>query len=348
MESRLQNRSENLEIPSSRSAGGGISALDMIVPPQVVPLLLLLLIVAPIVLLTGESLFVPLLESVRVLMTISPGEANLGHLPTYFYIKLVAFLLLSFLGGFQLLMRIKTIYYTAWAQGFPRPDSLHVDYQTDCDRGILALLQWKLYQICMIVLPPIGMAALTFLVGAIELYLFNTFGDMAFVGLSIQLTIELFLIMMLGLFTGFAFLNSIWTSLTSLFGDVVAVTEPDLPNPLIMQRCGRIAFSSPYVYVLFPAYLVLAVAIIGEVVWLLSEVDVHQLISFQANVPMILLLEVVTLAAYLGFNFFKFYTYHHGLSLYYSKLPPQLKECFTPPPPAQNNSYTPDAQPTFY
>lgn len=335
MSSRSQSH-QSYEIPPTLPAG--ISALEMILPPQVVPLLLLLLIVAPIVLLTGESLFVPLFESLRTMFTMAPGgDTSLGHLPTYFYIKLLAFLLLSFLGGFQLLMRIKTVYYTTWARAFPRPHSLHVDYQTNGDRGMMALVQWKLYQILVITMPPILMAGLTFLVGIICLYFFNTFGDMAFVGLSIQLTIELFLVMMLGLFTVFAGLNSIWTSLTSLFGDVVAVTEPDLPNPIIMQRCGRIAFSSPYVYVLFPTYLLLVVATLAEVVWLLTDVDIHQLISFQANVPMILMLEVVTLAWYLGFNYFKFYTYHHGLSIYYSKLPPQLKECFTPPPPGGSN-----------
>jgi hypothetical protein len=310
-----------------------VTLFDMILPPPVVPLLLLLLLVAPIVLLTAESLFIPLWEWVQShLLSTSGGDAVFGDLPTYFFIKLGTFLILSFLGGFQLLLRIKTIYYATWAKAFPRPHTLHVDYQTDSNRGMMALIQWKLYQLVMICLPPIGMGTVTFLVGLVELYLFNTFSDLSFVGLSIQLTVELFLIMMLGLFTLFAFLNSGWVALTSLFGDVVAVTEPDLPNPIIMQRCGRIAFSSPYVYVLFPAYLLLVLTVFGEVGWLLQDVDIHQLISFQANVPLILGLEVVTLAWYLCFNFLKFYTYHHGLSIYYSKLPPQLKECFSPPP----------------
>jgi hypothetical protein len=138
--------------------------------------------------------------------------------------------------------------------------------------------------------------------------------------------------MMLSLFTLFAFLHSIWTSLTSLFGDVIAVTEPDLPNPLVMQRCGRIAFASSYVYILFPVFFLFVAAVVGEVAWLLMDVDIHQFISFKANVPLILLMEVVTLAWYLGFNFFQFYTYHHGLMNYYAKLPPQLKECFSAPP----------------
>lgn len=308
-----------------------VSILDMVLPTQAIPLLGLLLIVAPIVLLTGESLILPLIEWMRIRMTVV-GEVPFGDLPTYFFIKLITFLILAFLGGFQLLLRIKAIYYTSWAKAFPRPHALHCDYQTDSTNGVAALVQWKLYQMAMIILPPIVMSGVTFLVGLIELYLFNTFSDLSFVGLSIQLTIELFLIMMLGLFTLFAFLHSIWTALTTLFGDVIAVTEPDLPNPLVLQRCGRIAFASNYVYLMFPLFLLFVAAVIGEISWLLMDVDIHQFISFKANVPLILAMEIVTLVWYLGFNFFQFYTYHHGLMTYYAKLPPQLKECFTPPP----------------
>lgn len=311
----------------------------MILPPRAIPLLLLLLIVTPIVILTAESLFIPLLDWARTRMMAPTGtlEATMNDLPTYFFIKLAAFIILSFLGGFQLLLRIKSIYFTTWAKAFPRPHNLHVDYQADNDRGMLALIQWKLYQVGMIVLPPLVMGTITFVVGMVELYLFNSFGELSFIALSVQLTIELFLIMMLGLFTLFAFFNSIWTAMTSLFGDIVAVTEPDLPNSIILQRCGRIAFSSPYSYVLIPAYLLLVVGVLGETAWLLSAVDIHQFISFQANVPFIVGMEVATLAWYLGFNYFKFFTYHHGLSLYYKKLPAQLKECFSAPPQSNSN-----------
>lgn len=325
----------------SPSLPAGVSVLDMILPPQVIPLLVLLLIITPVVILTGESLIVPLFEWVRTRIMIAAGqEPSFGDLPSYFFIKLAAFMILSFLGGFQLLLRIKTIYFAAWAKAFPRPHTLHVDYQSDANQGMAALIQWKLYQFAIVSLPPIVMATITFLVGLVELYLFNTFSDLSFIGLSVQLTVELFLIMMLGLFTLFACLNSIWTALTSLFGDIVAVTEPDLPNPLILQRCGRIAFSSPYVYILFPIYLILVAGVLGEVIWLLGAVDIPQFISFKANVPLIMGMELLTVIWYLGFNFFKFYTYHHGLSLYYSKLPPQLKECFSAPPPRGSRSHS--------
>jgi|GEM_PF-2681785 len=310
----------------------GWGALGLIFPPAAIPLLILLLIVAPIVLLTAESLFVPLLHWAQYHMVSQAADASYGDLPSYFFIKLGAFVILSFLGCFQLILRIKSIYFTTWSRLFPRPHSLHVDYQRDTNRAMVALIQWKLYQVAFIVLPPLLLTTFTAIVGLVELYIFNTFSDITFIAMSVQLTIELFLIMMLGLFTVFAYFNSAWTALTSLFGDVVAVTEPDLANSIILQRCGRIAFSTPWVYVLFPCYLILVILVIGEISWLIEAVDIHEFISLQANIGGIFLLEILTLAAYLGFNFFKFYTYHVGLTNYYRKLPPQLKECFSPPP----------------
>jgi hypothetical protein len=146
-------RYESGMTPSLRS---GVSILEMILPAQAIPLVLLLLIVAPIVLLTAESLIVPLLEWTRNRLMVA-GDVPLAELPTYFFIKLITFLILSFLGGFQLLLRIKAIYYATWAKAFPRPHPLHCDYQTDASAGMLALVQWKLYQVAVIVLPPIVM-----------------------------------------------------------------------------------------------------------------------------------------------------------------------------------------------
>ena len=328
----MQDRFESPRDEGGAYRPSALGFLDMVLPAPAIPLLALLLIVAPIVLLTAESLFVPLYEWGQLHLMSSNGDVPYGALPAYFFIKLATFLILAFLGGFQLLLRIKTIYYTTWARAFSRPHPLHVDYQTDSNRGMVALVQWKLYQASLIVLPPVVMGSVTFMLGLLELYLFNTFSDLSFIGLSVQLTVELFLIMMLGLFTLFTLLNSVWTALTSLFGDVIAVTEPDLANSIIMQRCGRIAFSSPLVYLLLSAYLLLVLAVIGEVSWLIQAVDIHQFISFQSNTAFIVLLELITLAAYIGFNFLKFYTYHQGLSVYYRKLPPQLTECFTPQP----------------
>src|SRR6476660_559243 len=99
MNSHSQSKA-SYEVPPSLPAG--ITAFDMILPPQVIPLLLLLLLVTPIVILTAESLFIPLAEWMRTRI-MAPSSPDV---PIYFFLKLLAFLVLSFLGGFQLLLRI--------------------------------------------------------------------------------------------------------------------------------------------------------------------------------------------------------------------------------------------------
>lgn len=348
---RIQQTQANPSSPAYTTDGGfvppmslpdGMTWWEMLLPPTAAPLLALLLVVVPIVLLSAESLLIPLFEWMKDRFTLSPADAlGFGELPPHFFLKLITFAVLAFLGSFQLLLRIKTIYYGTWAKAFPRPHPLHVDYQSNSERGMIALIQWKLFQIALIVLPPLVMASLTVMVGMVMLYLFNTFNELSFVGLSVQFTVELFLILMLGMFTGLAFLNSLWVAITSLFGDVIAVTEPDLPNPLVMQRCNRIAFASKYTLLLIPGYLLLTGWIIAQIVWLLNDVEIHQfnLAQLGANLPLLATmaaLEIFTVGLYLLFSFFKFYTYHHGLALYYHRLPEQLKDCFSPPPPASH------------
>ncbi len=316
---------------TSPSIPPGLTLFDLILPPQAVPLLLLLLLITPLVLLTAENFFIPFYEWATSRMT-QNGELVFTSLPIYYFLKLGAFLVLSFLGGVQLLLRLNTIYYSVWAKAFPRPHPLHVDYYPQKHQSLLALMGWKFFRNAVIILPPIVMVALSGLVGLIELYLFNTFNELPFVSLSFQFIVSIFIMLLMMMFTGFIFLNSLWTLFTTIFGDIIAVTEPDLPNKTIYERCSRIAFSSPYIYVLYPAYLLFGIGFLAEVILLFSAVDIQELITFQAPIPLIFGFEVLTLGFYMALNYLKFYTYHHSLIQYYHKLPKQLKECFTPPP----------------
>jgi hypothetical protein len=77
-------------------------------------------------------------------------------------------------------------------------------------------------------------------------------------------------------------------------------------------------------------------ALVGVECFLLFEgLDIQDLITFKANVPLILICELVTLFLYISLNYFRFYTYHTALKQYYNKLPKHYKERFTPPPRAQ-------------
>lgn len=318
---------------SFQTTGKQITVFDMILPPQAVPMLALLFLITPLMLLTGESLFVPLIEWLKSKMMLG-NESAFDMLPFHFYVKLIAFLVLSFFGAFQLLLRINASYYSVWAKSFPRPHALHTDYHPHKFQSITALTQWKLYRMMMIVVPPVAAIGITTIVGLIEFYLFNVLGELPFISLSIQFTVGIFIMMILGMLCLFAVLNSLWNVFTTLFGDAIAVSEPELSPKVIYDRSNRIAFSSPTVYLLYPIYFLFCLLTLGLMIWLIVTVDVYDLLSFKANLPLIALCELLVFVLYWCMNYFRFYTYHQSLGGYYQKLPKQMKEFFSAPPSA--------------
>ncbi len=312
-----------------------LTYFDIVMPPQALPLVLILFVMTPMVLLTGESLLLPLLEWVKTSMKMG-NESSFDFLPFHFYIKLGAFLILAFFGAFQLILRINSIYYATWMRALNRPHPLHVDYHPDANHSVFSLMRWKLYQALMIVLPPVGMALLTAFVGMVEMYLFNTFGEFSFISLSIQLTISVFIFLMLMMFSGFSVLNSLWNSLTTIFGSVIAIAEPELPAKLVFERCNRIAFHTKTAYFLYPAYFLFGIVVCVEAILLLLFVDIHEFITFNANIPLIMTCTALTIAGYIMLNYMRLSSYHDAMIRYYDKLPAQMRDCFSPPPPSPN------------
>lgn len=307
-----------------------VTFMDYLLPPQALPLIILLLLILPMAILTGESLFIPLAEWIKSLFT-SGSDVGSTSLPLYFFLKLAVFLVLTFFGLVQLIFRINTLYLMAWSSKFPKPHTLHVNYEPDLQLSPASLLNWSVYRLLMVVAPPLVMGVVTFLVGLLEVYLFNLFSGLPFISLPIQFIVAIFVSLLLCLFTGFACLNSVWTLFTTVFGDVIAVTEPELPAKTIYDRCGRIAFSAPLIYVFYVAYFIFLVGILVELYLLVANTDILDVVSFHANIPLILGIEAVTFGLYLVLSFIKFYTYHQALENYYVKLPQQFKERFSSP-----------------
>lgn len=308
----------------------GLTFFDWFLPPPALPLLVLLMIILPMALLAAQSLSIPLVEFLGSLV-LSGSEGFTASLPITFFIKLGAFIVLAFFGLVQLVLRINAFYYSVWARGFPRPHPLHVDYQPDSQQSMMALLNWKLYRFGNIVAPPVVLASVTFGLGLLALYMFNVSSGLPFISLSIQFIVGLFLIMLFSMFTVFAFINSIWTFFTTVFGDIIAITEPDLPAKAVFERCGRIVFSSPMIYIFYLAYVVFLVGVLAEIVMLFMNYNIQDLIAFKMNFPLLFGVELVTLAFYLTLNYLRFYTYHYALSNYYNKLPQSLKDRYSAP-----------------
>jgi hypothetical protein len=294
----------------------GVSFFDMVS---------LLLLITPLVLLTGESLLSPLFVWVQ---SIFSNDANLAAsvdaLPLDFYIKLGLFIALCFFGGVQLILRLNTVYYGTWSLWFNTAHPLHTPYRPDPQISPLALLQWTGYRLLHILVPPVFMLAVIFGLGALELYLFNLMS--ALPGLPLQLIVGTFLFLMCVILSVFVGVRSLWVLLYSLFGDVIAITEPHLTMGTILSRCRRIALISPGLVLLYMAYILFGLALLVTLVWLLWTYDIDDMLRLKVDFLQLLGIECLLLGLYLLLNYWNLSAYHHAVVTYYNRLPAPIKD----------------------
>lgn len=298
-----------------------------VLPPSAPLLWLMLMLLGPMALLGGESLLYPLVEKLPAFLT--SGEISM---PFLYFLKVLAFGAMVFLAFSQLILRLQVCYFTEWSLGFPRPHHLHVDYAPHPRESMAALIRWQGFRAMRVVVPPLLFTVLTALIGTVALFLFNHW--MASLSLlnPIFMIISIFLLSVAGVATMLFVINSIWVSLTSLYGVCAAVSEPDLPTFLLYERVNRIAFCSPWTWLLIPLYGLCHLGLLAFIVWLLWVYSIEELMSLQLNFGLILALELLLVVAYTSVNYLRWVSYNKALVVYYNKLPAFIKQQFTPPP----------------
>ena len=308
------------------------SISSALLPPQTLLLLILLIVLLPLTILTGESLILPVIEGFQVGFSF---KSKVPSFPLSLWIKLLAFIVLMFMGFYQLLLRISTNYLSAWSQFFPRPDALHMDYHPNPQESQLATVNWHLYRSLVMFGPIVFIMVASSVLAGLSLFILTMVRGWLTIGMPLQMTVGVFSYMLLGMLFLLACGNMVWIGFISLFGSPISVTEPELNTKVVLERCQRIAFSSSWVWLMYPAFFLFGVMVILEVYTLTSYLDIQDVITFSVNWPLLLLFELLTLVAYLGLNFCRFFVYHDALQNYYAKLPKQFKDHFDSPPPIE-------------
>lgn len=274
----------------------------------------------PLALLTAEGLLVPLIEWLRTLTSGSPG----GALPWHYYVKLIGFGVLTYLGLFQLVIRLKALYYCGWAYQFRQADPMHVPYQHTTAQTMWGLFNWRVFRALIVFGPPVAMVVILGVLGIIGLNILNALMGMPFIGLSVQLTIGLFLGMMLGVVTFLVILNAVRMFVVSAFGDPIAATEPDLPAKTVYERSGRLLFVSPWVVAFWGAWLGFWGLTLWAITTLLMHYNISDILALRLPYLQIMLVETGLVVLYLATHFIRFYSYHRALRLYYQRLAKRL------------------------
>ncbi|MBY0450690.1 MAG: hypothetical protein K2X01_08720 [Cyanobacteria bacterium] len=297
--------------------------------------MVLLVLLMPILLLGVQAVAAPVSEWVMS-MWLPGGIQAVLVLPVMPMAQFAGVSVLAFVMGSQLLSRVKTAYVSGWASHLHRPHLLHVDYSRDPKLASQALLNWVLYRLLMVFGPTLVVLILMALVMGLSMTLFNLFIDLPTASLPIITVSGLFGTMLLGLILVLTVIYGVWSAVVTLSGDVVAMTEPDLPAKMIDERCRRIAFSSGWVFLLYPAYLVFWAGALYAGVMLVLHYQWSDVLSGKLFSPVVFGLSGALIFAYVLLQRAKLLNYHQALMSYYHELPKAFKERFTPPPARMN------------
>lgn len=293
---------------------------EVFLPMSALPLLFLLFLVLPLFLLAAESLFAPVVEFIQsLLIPVNAGMTYTG-IPLLLIVKILLFSAFTFTGITLLLLKVSCIYHEVWSHFLHQPHPRHVPYHPDQQESMVALFNWNIFRWYKILGPVAAWTALTIVVGAVDLWLFNSFTDFGFFGFQLQLTLGFFMMSVLGFFTFLAACKAIWAMFTTILGDVAAMTEPEKPTQVLYERSRRLSFGSPWVVVLYPVYFLFYLALVGGIIGLIVAFDIQDILTFNPDILIIYGVELATLVVFLTLSAMKFMAYHDALGRFYQQL----------------------------
>lgn len=300
-----------------RSLGPKPGWLELLLPPAVVPLLALFVLLLPIALLSAKSLLVPVLEWVQPFLIPVKAGAKPVYFSVFLMLKVLLFGLFSFLGVKLLVLKLMTTYIDGWSRSVEQAHPSHVAYHASPLDSLVALFNWNLYRWLTVLGPLVLSIAVYWLCVSAGLWTFDWFGS--FIPLMIQFTLGIFT---LGV-TSFLIVLNLCVGIKRLFqtllGDIIAVTEPELPAELVHQRAQTLMMASPWSTILIPSYAVFYLVVVIELVVLFTQFRIQSLLQFSPELLTLYVMNTATIAVFVVLNAMKFLAYHDGLTRFYQK-----------------------------
>ncbi|MFN8614318.1 MAG: hypothetical protein U0003_00160 [Vampirovibrionales bacterium] len=321
---------ENHPLLSTEHLPGALPSTNPLLPAYAWVYWLVLLVMTPLVVLTAESYWTPLLESLSS-SALQDADALLTQLPLVFFIKAAVFGSVVLVGARHCISLLRHSYIQAWAGAFKRPDALHVRFKPDPILSAQALARWARHRFLVIAVPPLTLIALGIVLSWVGFWVMNTVMDLTTLALPPLLTLFLFIGLILGLLTVLSFVHGIWLLVTTAFGDAIAQTEPDLLPQIIFERSRRVAFCSPFVWVLYPMVVLFWGSVLAAFLALVTQYDMLDVLQGRMAWGWVLLGELALVGGYLLLHWLSLFCYHHALTVYYRQLPSAFRERFSPP-----------------
>ena len=300
-----------------RTLGSKPGWLELLLPAAVVPLLVLLVIVLPIALLSAKSLLVPVFEWLQPFFIPIKAGAKPVYFSIFLVVKVILFGLFCFLGVKLLILKLMTTYIDGWSRSVEQAHPNHVAYHASPLDSLVALFNWNLYR-WISVLGPLLVSILVYWVCvSAGLWSFDWFGG--FVPLMIQFTLGLFTVGVAAVMVGWNMVVGIKRLFQTLLGDIIAVTEPELPAELVHQRSQALMMASPWSTILLPSYGVFYFVVLVELAILFTQFRIQSLIQLSPELITLYVMNTATIAVFVVLNAMKFLAYHDALTRFYVK-----------------------------
>jgi hypothetical protein len=306
--------------PDSDNDAPDGSLLSAILPFQTIPWILLLLFILPLVVIAGDSLLSPLYT--MFWLTLFPSSDTMAH-PEFSFIlliKLAVFFPLAFLAVGLLLTKILTAYHRAWTQFIAQPHALHQTYHPNKQYSPAALVNWVIYRWYRLLRGPLLFLVLGSVLLGVQLFLLQWFAEPLALVFMIGFIVVLFALFLVTFFFVLSLAKSSLQYFKTSFGSTAAILEPEQTCEVLYQRVSRIAFNSPWVFMVTLQQIGLVAVFWFSVTFTTTQYDAQSFLSFDPGLLKLFFLNAIVLMVLLVLFASKFFLYSDALSRFYEGL----------------------------
>ncbi|MEW5820757.1 MAG: hypothetical protein AB1782_11240 [Cyanobacteriota bacterium] len=290
------------------------SLMNQLMPSDCVGLWLLLSIAIPFTIVSIASIGDPILTWLEGFMgSFNPElletEFSLPHIPLGI-IVLSSIGLIVCLGLFVIL---QTKYVNYWYISADRK-CLYVPPENK--KSILKLTGWLVYRFFYILTPIILMMIVSFGLLFMSINFFNILARLMGHNLEVVLTLGIFISLITGFFWLVAIFITTWNTLTTVYGSIIAITEPEITNTLIRKRSRRFAFLTSSSWGAYIVYLFMMGVFFLEFLYALLTP------SFIAlnNIHILIIVQLMNIGLFVVLGRSITHSYYKSLLIQYAKI----------------------------
>lgn len=290
------------------------SLMSQFLPAECVVLWIILAIAIPLTIAEIASIGEPILAWLEGFMSsfnpeMLETEFSLPHIP-------MSIIILSTIGiiiSLGLFVTIQAKYINNW---YSAADKKKLYTQPRTGDSITSLTLWVIYRSFYILFPVILMGIITLALAFLSIKFFNLIAKMMGANLELVITLGIFTALTVGFFWVIAIGFTAWNTLTTVYGSIISVVEPDISKTFIRKRSRRFAFLTSSSWGAYIAYLFLMGVYFLEFAYLVLN---SSFISF-SNIHIIGIIQIINIALFIALGRSLTFSYYKSLLIQYAKI----------------------------